>query len=136
MGIKSIIRKNVPNYSQAQVIAADLIHVRDNDNPGATLSWSGNSYSGARRHEDGMYILMHWDTVIAAVYYEPRVEKLVMDYFNARYISATTRGFQSRILKAFDKMGVWGTKTAATELGKPTHKRGVILNHDMEFVIA
>lgn len=82
-----------------------------------------------------MYILMHWDTVITAVYYEPRVEKLVMDYFDARYISATTRGFQSRILKAFDKIGVWGTKIVATELGKPTHKRGIILNNDLEFEI-
>ena len=76
------------------------------------------------------------NTVIAAVYYHDETEKLVMVYFNARYISATTRGLQGRILKAFDKIGVWGTKTIATELAKPTHKRGVILNHEMEFVIA
>ncbi len=138
MGIKSIIRKNVPNYSQAQVIAADLIRIRDNDNPGATLSWSGNSYRGEREtYVDGtdVYVLSHWGTVISVVYFHTETEKLTVHYFNARYISATTRQFQGRILQAFDKIGVWGTKTVRSELAKPTHKRGVILNNDMEFVV-
>ena len=138
MGIKSIIRKNVPNYSQAQVIAADLFRVRDNDNPGATLSWSGNSYAGERRRAEddaNIYVLTHWNTVIATVGFHEETEKLALIYFNARHISATTRGFQGRILKALDKVGVWGTSVVASELGKPTHKRGVILNRDMEFVV-
>lgn len=130
MATKSIVRKHVPNYSQKSVIAADLIRVRDNENPGAALSWEGNSYEGFREtYADGTvgYFLRHWNTIIAALYFEQNVEKVVVSYFNARYISATTRGFQSRILDAFDRVGVWGTQAVRSELSKPTHKRGLIV---------
>ena len=129
MGIKSIIRKNVPNYSQASVIAADLIRFRDGDNPGATLSWTGNSYSGRRMGRFGndlpeTYDLIHWDTTIASICMTDK--GLTVWYFDARYLSATTRKFQGRILEALDKIGVYGTRATLSELSEPTGKRRIV----------
>ena len=127
----SIIRKNVPNHSQSSVIAADLIRLRDDDCHGETLYWHGNSYGGYREYDpDGtpMYVLEHWSTVIAHIV--NRDGALYVNYFNGCYISATTRGFQGRILAALDKMGVFGKENVRYILSKPTHKRGILMMTD------
>jgi hypothetical protein len=112
--------KRVINANQAARIYSDVIHVMAGKRP---EEWTGNSYQGFESGY-GEYMLMHWSTPIAVIRRDVGIV-----YFNATYISSTTRGFQSRILSALT--GVFGTtnpaiRSISAELGKPTGERGVI----------
>lgn len=121
----------VPNHSQASRIRFD---VQSLQNHADIKPWKGNSYSGHQdvfyeTLEDGFtkahttYDLMHWSTTIASI------TRNGVLYFDARYISATTRGFQGRILNALRT--AFGEShpdvvRISQELGKPTSQRGIL----------
>ena len=120
---------NVPNHTQAARIRHDIVNACCNRTPKA---WRGNSYSArvvtddTRTFSQLFYQLVHWDTTIAEISVYGGV--ISVTYFDARYISSTTRGFQSRILKALvELVGSDHPDVVAIsqELGKPTHSRGV-----------
>ena len=96
---------NVPNNAQAARIERDVTNPRD---------WFGNSYRATSRASGMTYV--HWNTTIA----ETTDGRLT--YFDARYISTTTRGFQSRIVAGLDAAGI-DVSAAQAELAKPTHER-------------
>lgn len=121
----------VPNHSQVDRIATDLRKLAHNDDPAV---WQGNSYQGfpvtakvRQETKHNGYQLKHWSTTIAEFHYTP--QGVVLAYFDARYISSTTRGFQGRILRAMSR--VFGPAHAtvvrvAEELALPTGERGVL----------
>lgn len=117
---------NVPNHSQTSRIRFDVQRLQNGQDP---LYWRGNSYQGipttfAINDVETLGIrFKHWDTTIAAV-----TASGVL-YFNARYISTTTRGFQSRIVNALAT--AFGENHAAVvrireELALPTGERDIL----------
>ena len=120
---------NVPNHSQADRITSDIRKLLDGK--GDTLQyWQGNSYRGipvtvSLANETVLHgiKLKHWDTTIAVVTMAGPI------YFDARYISSTTRSFQGRILNAMRT--AYGENYAAVvriaeELALPTGERDVL----------
>ena len=122
---------NIPNHAQASRIASDLNKLARGE---SADDWRGNSYAGIVGYQDGgrMYTLTHWSTPIAQLHIASDGKVSVL-MFNARYISATTRSFQGRILNALrtalgenDPMVV----IIQHELGRKTHLRGVLIHDD------
>lgn len=120
----------VPNHSQADRIARDVARLMRGD--GHTLSyWQGNSYRSVptthlTRGASVVHSirLIHWDTTIAEV-----VHGVGLTYFDARYLSRTTRGFQSRIIKGLANLegARWSRVQAAhAELAKPADGRAIL----------
>ena len=107
------MRKNVTNKEQETRIATDVLTLK------TARDWQGNSYSGTAYAENNSYDLLHWSTRIATV------QDGALTYFDARYHSATTRGFQGRILRGLARAGI-DVSAARQELSKPTHERGVV----------
>jgi len=120
---------NVPNHSQASRIRFDIQKLQNGQ--GDTLQhWQGNSYKGipVTIYVDGEKVghgiqLKHWDTTIAVITMVGPI------YFDARYISSTTRGFQGRIINALRT--AFGENYAsvvriAEELALPTGEREVL----------
>lgn len=120
----------IPNHSQAQRIrrdvrrlAADLITHGD--------AWQGNSYALQVEIDPGSKALQyrHWSTIICEIEQAPgTTEKVRVTYFDARYHSSTTRGFQGRLLEAF-KYGLIPADQLSrivNELALPTGLRGVL----------
>ena len=122
---------NVPNHAQANRIASDLNKLARGE---SADDWRGNSYAGIVGYQqDGgrMYTLMHWSTPIAQLHIASNGEVSV-GMFNARYVSATTRSFQGRIYQALQivhAMDVSDLSAIGNELGKKTHKRGVLARY-------
>lgn len=120
---------SVPNHSQTSRIRFDLQRLASVDHKQTIKDWHGNSYQG-RLYTDyqtglSVYELVHWSTTIAQfTTFIPG--KVLMTYFNARYISTTTRGFQSRIFNAMrTALGENNpaVRAVGNELGKPTAQR-------------
>lgn len=120
---------NVPNHSQTSRIRFDIQKLQNG--LGDTLQyWHGNSYKGipVTVYVSGEKVghgikLKHWDTTIAVITTVGPI------YFDARYISSTTRGFQGRILNALRT--AYGDNYAsvariAEELALPTGERDVL----------
>ena len=121
---------NVPNHAQANRIASDLNKLARGE---SADDWHGNSYAGIVGYQDGghMYTLIHWSTPIARLHIASDGKVSVL-MFNARYISATTRSFQGRIYQALQTVhtiDVNDLSAIGDELGKKTHKRGVLSFH-------
>ena len=131
---------NVPNHKQAARIAQDIRRIqhwqRDQSTPWSDVRtvWAGNSYSGqclmqtveGANHAPTtavVYHLFHWNTEIACL--EFRADEVVRITVNAHYYSSTTRGFQSRILRALQSAG-FDTQILVDELSLPTHQRGTV----------
>lgn len=123
---------NVPNHSQTSRIRFDLERLAGVDHKSTIKDWRGNSYQG-RLYTDyqtglSIYELVHWNTTIAQ-FTTMRPGVVVMTYFNARHISTTTRGFQSRILNAmrtaFGENNSF-VRAVSAELAQKTHQRGEI----------
>lgn len=119
----------IPNYAQTSRIRFDIQAIQNGR--GDTVEyWHGNSYKGIPEtlRVDGHRIwhgirLMHWDTTIAIISAAGAI------YFDARYVSATTRGFQGRILNAMRTAFGENHPTViriAAELSMPTDQRGVL----------
>lgn len=127
---------SVPNHSQASRIRFDLQKLASVDHKQTIKDWRGNSYQG-RLYTDyqtglSVYELVHWNTTIAQ-FTTVVPGKVLMTYFNARYISTTTRGFQSRILNAMrTALGENSPAVLAVdnELGKST-----ALRHEVFFPV-
>lgn len=107
------MRKNVANYEQETRIATDILTLK------TARDWQGNSYSGTVYAENNSYDLYHWSTRIATV------KDGALTYFDARYHSATTRGFQGRILRGLARAGI-DVSQAKQELAKPTDAREIL----------
>lgn len=120
---------SIPNHAQTARIHSD-IQTLQNGRGDALEPWRGNSYKGipvtvsVHGHTIRHGIkLKHWDTTIAIITSTGPV------YFNARYISQTTRAFQGRILNAL--RAAYGDDHAsvvriAEELAMPTVERDVL----------
>lgn len=134
--------RTVPNYGQSTRITIDLRRLAGVDHRSTIRDWRGNSYQGRLYQDYGtgfsIYELVHWRTTIAQ-FTTMHPGEVRLAYFNASYISATTRGFQGRILKGMaDALGEDhpDVQLVAHELGKPTHKRGeLVLSFDSEEVL-
>ena len=120
---------NVPNHAQTSRIRFDIQKLQNGQ--GDQLEyWQGNSYRGipvtvSLANETVLHgiKLKHWDTTIAVVTMAGPI------YFDARYISSTTRSFQGRILNAMRT--AYGENYAAVvriaeELALPTGERDVL----------
>lgn len=120
---------NVPNHSQTSRIQHDIQTILRGQGDRVSY-WQGNSYKSipVTIHVDGHRIihgikLVHWNTPIAIITAVGAI------YFDARYISSTTRGFQGRIVNAM--RNVFGNDYASVariveELSLPTSERDVL----------
>lgn len=124
---------NVPNHAQTSRIRFDLQRLAGIDHKNTIKDWHGNSYQG-RLYSDyqtrlSIYELVHWSTTIAQFTTEtPGVVRL--HYFNARYISSTTRSFQGRILNAMaTALGENHPSVIQVRemLSQPTHNRTALI---------
>lgn len=118
---------SVPNNAQVNRIASDLNKLARGER---ATDWRGNSYAGVVGYLTGegrLYTLVHHVTPIAQI--RVRDGKVSVLMFNARYISTTTRGFQSRIYRALTKVHAIRPNDLtliADELARPTDERQVL----------
>ena len=128
---------SVPNHAQVNRMISDLNRLGNVDHKDTIKDWRGNSYQG-RLYTDyrtglSVYELVHWDTTIAQ-FTTTTPGKVTLAYFNASYISPTTRGFQGRIFQAMSRAHTTRANdiaAVADELGKPTDSRGQIYATDI-----
>ena len=122
---------DVPNHAQTSRIASDLNKLARGE---SADDWHGNSYAGIVGYpQDGgrVYTLTQRSTPIAQLHIASNGEVSVL-MFNARYISATTRLFQSRIYQALCKVHAINASDLSHighELGRKTHLREVLSLH-------
>ena len=118
---------NVPNHTQAARIAVDLKRLQSGQAE-IIKDWQGNSYQGRAYKHDGIWIyeLVHWSTTIAQ--FALIGGQVVMTWFDARYLSSTTRGFQGRIIKGMTNshIGRGWIEMVSDQLSQPTGKREII----------
>lgn len=120
-----------PNHAQVNRIAYGLNSLAEGK---SAPDWRGNSYAGVVGYAKSgahLYTLIHWSTPIAQLHVSAEGKVSVL-YFDARYISSTTRSFQGRIYRALTKVhGIRPNDLTAIgdELAKSTGNRGVLRPH-------